>query len=85
MSATPKAVNESTEEEIEIQYGDTFRHIITGEEHTVHDIRDGKVTWTNGGWDDIEDLRAAVNGDGSLYEPVSVGSSAWEGDGYGSN
>lgn len=82
MSAMVQTEDE-TETEYTPEYGDTFRHIITGDEKTVHDVRDGQVTWVNGGWDDVEDLQAAVSEDGSLYEPVSVGDGAWEGDGYG--
>lgn len=83
MSATVTQAEAETDTKYTPEYGDTFRHIITGDEVTVHDVRDGQVTWVDGGWDDIEDLRAAVAGEGSLYDPVSVGDGAWEGDGYG--
>ena len=66
------------------EYGDKFRHIITGKEYSVQDVRDGKVTWSSGGFDYVGELQGAVEeGGSSLYEPVSVGDGAWEGDGYG--
>lgn len=64
------------------EYGDTFRHIITGNEQTVHTVRDGEVTWVDGGYDAVEDLVAAVEDGTSLYEPVAVGDGVYEGDGY---
>lgn len=82
MSATMPATDDSTDEYTP-DYGDRFRHIITGEEQTVQDVRDGRVTWTKGGWDDVADLVAAVKGEGSLYEPVAVGDGVYEGSGYG--
>ncbi len=82
MSAEVTHSRAESDSEYTPQYGDTFKHIITGDEKTVHDVRDGEVTWVNGGWDAVDDLQAAVNGNGSLYEPVSVADGAWEGDGY---
>ena len=64
-------------------YGDTFRHIITHDEKTVHTCQDGKVTWVNGGWDPVEEVESAVSeNEMSMYEPVAVGDDVYEGDGY---
>jgi len=35
-----------------LEYGDQFKHVITGEVKTVHDVREGcdKVLWAEGGF-----------------------------------
>jgi hypothetical protein len=58
-----------------IEYGDQFRHVITGDVKTVHDARKGeeKIVWADGSWDYREDIVAAVKGDPSLYEVEALG------------
>jgi len=87
MSAKANADNGRSEtnntDDYEPEYGDTFEHIITHEEHTVHSAYDGKVTWVGGGWDPIEEIVDAVDDDAtSMYRPVAVGPDVYEGDGY---
>jgi len=83
MSAKATSAEAQTDE-VEIEYGDQFRHTITGEVKTVHDARDGdeKVTWVEGGWDYRDDLVAAIRDNASLYEVESRGDDVFEGEGY---
>ena len=75
------ATNES--KNAELQYGDQFRHIITGEVKTVQEARDGKVTWVNGGYDPTEEvMNATQDGELSMYEVEAIGSDCYEGEGY---
>ena len=62
-------------EQVELEYGDQFKHLITGDVRTVQDVREGeeKVLWIEGGYDYKEDLKAAVRGGPSLYEPHNRG------------
>jgi len=78
MSAKASAADDQTET-ITLEYGDQFRHVITGDVKTVHDVRDGeeKVLWAEGGFDYKDDLKAAVRGEGSLYKPHNRGN-YWE-------
>ena len=56
----------------QLQYGDQFRHTITGDTVTVQDVRENshKVTLIEGGWEDKDELVSALNGELSLYEPA---------------
>ena len=71
MSAKPHS-DDAQHDTVEIAYGDTFRHTITGETQTVADARDGadKVAWCSGGWDYRSELVAAVRDEPSMYEVV---------------
>lgn len=66
-------------DDVQIEYGDQFRHVITGDVKTVHDAREGeeKVVWADGGWDYREDIVAAVNDEPSLYEVEALGDDAY--------
>jgi len=63
-----------------LEYGDQFKHVITGEVKTVHDVREGeeKVLWAEGGYDYKDDLLNALDDQAaSLYEPHNRGN-YWE-------
>jgi len=76
MSAQATQTDGST---VEIEYGDQFRHVITGDVQTVHDARpdEEKVIWADGSWDYRDDLVAAINGEPSLYEVEARGSDTY--------
>jgi len=84
MSASVAQDDDSTDEQINIEYGDEFRHIITDEVRTVHDARpnERKVIWCNGGWDERSELVAAIKGETSLYEVEARGSDTYTPDEY---
>lgn len=65
------------------EYGDQFLNRMNGDTLTVHDVRDGEVTFAEGGWDYVDDLRDAVEDIHWCYEPVAIGDGKFEGDGYG--
>jgi hypothetical protein len=75
MSAKANTVERQTEAET-IEYGDQFKHVITGDVRTVHDVREGsrKVLWAEGGFDYKNDLLDALDEDtAALYEPHNRG------------
>jgi len=74
MSATVTPTDDE-QTDVELQYGDQFRHVITGDVRTVQDVRDSseKVCWVEGGWDYKDELLAAVNDETSLYEVEARG------------
>jgi len=82
MESHSAAQNESTQQEYTPQYGDRFKNIVTFEERTVQEVRDGKVTFVEGGWEDVDELQASVNDETSMFEPVAVGDDVYEGKGY---
>ena len=69
-----------TADDVTIEYGDQFRHIITDEVRTVHDARQGeeKVIWSNAGWDYRDELIAAINGEPSMYEVEALGDDTFD-------
>lgn len=76
--------SDETSEKVTIEYGDQFRHVITGDIRTVHDARpdDSKVCWVEGGWDERSELVAAINGETSLYEVEARGDDVYVPDEY---
>lgn len=58
--------------DVTLAYGDTFRHVITGDKRVVQDVREDsdRVVWASGGYDNKDELKAAVRDDTSLYEVV---------------
>lgn len=84
MSATVAQDDGNADEQINIEYGDQFRHVITGDVRTVHDARpdERKVVWSNGGWDERSELVAAIKGEASLYEVEARGSDTYTPDEY---
>jgi len=84
MSASVPQTDDSIDEQVTIEYGDQFRHVITGDVRTVHDARpdEDKVCWVSGGWDERDELVAAINDEPSLYEVEARGDDRLEGDGY---
>lgn len=80
MSATVPQTDDAQTGDVEIQYGDQFRHVITGEVRTVHDARpdEEKVIWANGSWDYRDGLVAAINDEASLYEVEARGSDTYD-------
>ena len=80
MSETMHSTDDAQASDVTLEYGDQFKHVITGEVKTVHDVRDGcdKVLWAEGGFDYRDELVGAlVDGDPSLYEPHNRGN-YWE-------
>ncbi|MFB6197163.1 MAG: hypothetical protein ABEI52_02685 [Halobacteriaceae archaeon] len=85
MSTKVSQTDDKQTETVEIEYGDQFRHIITGEVVTVHDARDGceKVLFHEGGFEYRENLVAAITGNGNtLWEVEARGRACWEGEAY---
>lgn len=82
MSQSMTRSDEAQDDEYTPQYGDRFKNIVTFEERTVQDVRNETVTFVEGGWEDVDELRAAVNDETSMFEPVAVGNDVYEGDGY---
>jgi len=80
MSAEVAQTGDEQNETVTIEYGDEFRHIITGDVKTVHDARpDGeKVIWADGSWDYRDGLVAAINDEPSLYEVEARGSDTYD-------
>lgn len=62
------------------EYGDTFLHRQTGDEKVVHDVRDDRVTFSDGGWEYVDDLEQAVEDIHWAYDPIRVGGQKWEDD-----
>jgi hypothetical protein len=75
--------HQSQTSDVEIAYGDTFRHAITGEKRVVQDVREDseRVVWASGGWDYKDELVAAVTDGASLYE-VEQRHDEWEATPY---
>jgi hypothetical protein len=74
------ATQSNSADDVVIEYGDQFRHIITGEVKHVHDARpeSNKVVWTKGGWDYRDEIVAAIRGNTSMYEVECRGDDVWE-------
>jgi len=68
--STTEGINDTESENVSIEYGDQFRHIITGDVKTVHDARpdEDRVVWSSGGWDPREEIVRAITGGPSMYE-----------------
>jgi hypothetical protein len=76
MSEARQSTADAQSENVTLEYGDQFKHVITGDVRTIHDVREGepKVLWVEGGYDYKDDLKAALRGEESLYEPHNRGS-----------
>jgi len=79
MSEVRQSTVDAERKNVTLEYGDQFKHVITGDVRTVHDVREGeeKVLWAEGGFDLKDDLKAALRGEASLYEPHNRGN-YWE-------
>ena len=75
-----QATQDAQNETVELEYGDQFRHVITGEVKTIHDARpdEEKVIWADGSWDYRDELVSAVKEEPSLYEVEALGSDTYD-------